>query len=99
MQYGEQGVAVFLDLGPLMAVERVLDRQVGQVEFLVHGGEFLARGLEQRDPDKALRLANVTVNFAGLDVGELLPALVRDAINEHGFLPCTILAFVQALRA
>jgi len=88
VQHGEQRVAVLLDLGPLMAVEGVLDRQVGQVELLVHRIELLARGLEQRNPDETFGLADVTVDFAGLDVGEFLPALVRDAIDQHEFSPC-----------
>jgi hypothetical protein len=81
LQHGEQPIAILLDLGPLVAVKRILNRQVWQVEFLVHRAEFLARGLEQRDPDETFRFADVTVDFAGLDVGEFLATLVRNTID------------------
>ena len=63
VQHGEQRVAVLLDLGPLVAVVRVLDRQLVQVELVLHLGELGGVGVAQRHPDEAVRAADV-----GLDL-------------------------------
>ena len=79
----EQRVAVFLDLGTLVAVARVLDRELVQVEFLLHRGELARPGILQRDPDEAVGAADVVADVLGWDVGELLAVLVGDAVDQH----------------
>ena len=83
LQHREQRIAILFDLRPLMAVAGVFDRQLGQVELFLHRVEFFARGLEHRHPDETLRPVDVTMYLAGLDVGELFAAFIRDAVDEH----------------
>ena len=48
----EEGVAVELDLGPLVGFDRVLDRQLVQVELAGDRLELLGRGLQDAEPDE-----------------------------------------------
>ena len=50
----EEGLAVELDLGPLVGLDRVLDRQLVQVELARDRLELLGRGLEDAEPDEAV---------------------------------------------
>ena len=84
MQDGEDGVAVLLDLRPLVAVARVLHRQLVQVEFVLHGGQFRGVGVLQRHPDEAVRSVDVGLDLALGDFGEFPAVLVGDAIDQHG---------------
>jgi len=79
----EQRIAIFLDLGTLVAVVRILDRQFVQVEFLLHRGEFAGPGIQERHPDEAIGTAYVVADFVGLDVGEFTAVLVCGAVDEH----------------
>ena len=51
----EQRVAVALELGPLVGDDRVLDRQLVQVELARDGRELLARRAVEPDPGDARR--------------------------------------------
>ena len=48
----EQRVAVRLDLGPLVRVVRILDREIVQAEFLLQLAQDAFSGLVQADPDE-----------------------------------------------
>ena len=48
----EQGVAVLLELGTLVRLDRVLDRKLVQVELAAHGVELLLGRLDEADPDE-----------------------------------------------
>ena len=74
---------VLFDLGTLVAVVRVFDRQLVEAEFVLQRGELGRLGILQCDPDEAVRLADVRADFADLDVRELLPVLIRDTVDEH----------------
>lgn len=50
-RHDEQGFAILLDLGSLMGVVGVLDRELVQVELLLHRAEQRHVGLVQADPD------------------------------------------------
>ena len=70
--------------GPLVALARVLDGELVQAELVRHLVQLLARGLEQRDPDEAVRPADVLADVLDRDVGDLAAVLVRDAADQHG---------------
>jgi hypothetical protein len=80
----EQGAAVFLDLRPLVAVARVLGRELVQVELLLHLEHFLVARVLHRHPDEDARLLQVVADLAPVDVRELAAFLVDDAVDEHG---------------
>ncbi len=83
VQHGEDRIAVFLDLGTLVAVVGVLHRQRVQVELVLHLGQLGGVGVPQRHPDEAVRAADVGLDLALGDLGELLAVLVGDAIDQH----------------
>ena len=77
--------AVELELGPLVGVDGVLDRQGVQLEFLGDGVELLGRGLVEAHPHE-----RVVVLPAGLErvveVEHARPTLtlrVRSAVDDH----------------
>jgi len=63
----------------------VLHRELVKAELLLHGVELRLRGLAQRHPDEAARAREVGADLAELDVGELAPVLVSDAVDEQAF--------------
>jgi len=83
MQHREQLVAILLQLGALVAVARVLHRQLVQAELALHLQQVLLGGVAQRHPDKAAGPGQVVVDLALGDVGELAAVLVGDAVDEH----------------
>ena len=83
MQHGKHRIAVLLDLGPLVPVVRVLDRQLVQVEFVLQLGEFRGVGVLELHPDEAARAAEVGTDLALLDLGEFFSVLVGGAIDQH----------------
>jgi hypothetical protein len=80
---GEQRVAVLLDLGPLVPVQRVLHREFVQVELVLHRVQLLVGGVLQRDPDEAVRPRQVLADLRDRNVGELAAVLVGDAVDQH----------------
>ena len=85
LQHGEQRVAVLLDLRPLVAVTRVLDRELVQPELLLHGSELLGRGVLERHPDEAVAAADPASDLLDRNVLDPAPLLVHDAVDEHRF--------------
>ena len=55
-QHDEEGVAVLLELRPLMRAVRVLDREVVEAELVLHLVEQLLARLVQPDPDEERRI-------------------------------------------
>jgi len=68
----------------LVAVARVLDRELVQLELPAHLLELCVAGVAQRHPDEAAGLGEVVVDLALRDVGQLFSFLVDDAVDEHG---------------
>ncbi len=83
MQHREQRVAVFLDLGPLVTDQRVLDGQGVQVKRFLHVREFGRGGILQRHPNKAVRPMQILRDLPDRDLGEFRTVLVRGAADEH----------------
>ncbi|AND90887.1 hypothetical protein ACVIW3_000958 [Bradyrhizobium diazoefficiens] len=86
-RHDEQGLAVLLDLGPLVGVGGVLDREIVQVELLLHGAEQGRVRLVQPDPDHVAGLGPPARGLADGDVGDA-PAVDigtrgDDALSGH----------------
>ena len=83
MQHGEQRIPIFLDLGTLVAMLRILHRQFVQAEFPLHLGEFIGSGLVQRDPDKTFRPADILADIFFHNIGKFFTVFVRNAADQH----------------
>src|SRR5436190_17468124 len=53
LQYDENRVIVLLDLRTLVALPRVLDRELVQAEFMLHGGQLSRARILECNPDEA----------------------------------------------
>ena len=83
MQHGEQRLAVFLDLGALMAELCVFDGKVVQAELVLQGFQFSRRRIVQRHPDEAFGAADVVVDIAWNDVRKFDAVLIGNATDQH----------------
>ena len=90
LQDGEQRIAVFLDLGPLVTVARVVDRQLVQIEFLLHHLQLGGLRVLERDPDEAIGPLEVFADILDGDIGELAAFGICDAVDKHGEGPCAL---------
>src|SRR5882724_2034340 len=75
-----------------MAVSSVLDRKFVQSKLSLHRFEFFRGRLIKRDPDKTLRTAHILVDLPRLNISELPPFLVSNAVDEHRVLLAGIVA-------
>ncbi len=73
VQHDEQRIVVFLDLRPLVALVRVLDRERMEAELLGHLVDLVLRRLEQRDPDEAVGPRHVLADVGHRMSPSLLP--------------------------
>ena len=85
MQNGEQGIAVFLYLGALMAVLGVFDRQFMQPELTPHFSELVGRRFVQCHPHEAFRAADVFADVFLADSGEFFAVFVCDTADQHDY--------------
>ncbi len=83
MQHGEQRVAVFLDLRPLVTLARILDGELVEVELARDLVELALRRLEHRHPDEAVGTMHVLAHVGDGNVGDLPAIFVGDAADEH----------------
>ena len=85
----EQGLAILLDLGPLMGVAGVLDGELVQVELLLHRAEQRHVGFVQPDPDHMSGLGPPGRRLADGDIGDTpsvdIGAGSDDALGGHRF--------------
>jgi hypothetical protein len=65
---------------------RVLDGELVQIEFVLHGGKLPGPGILEGDPDEALRSVHVNADVLGLDVAEFLPVLIGGTVDQHEIL-------------
>ena len=68
----------------LVGMARVFDRQIVQTELVLHRRQLGIGRVAQRDPDEAIRPADILADIGNRDVGELLSVLVGDAVDQHG---------------
>ncbi len=82
----EQRIAVFLDLGALVPVAGVLDRQIVQPEFFLHFIELSIGRIAQRNPDQTAWLFKIFADILNGWFGKFDAVLVGNAIDQHGGL-------------
>ena len=83
MKHREQRIAVVLDLGPLMSIARILDRERMQAELCLHLCERVGVRFAQGNPHEDIRLGYVIADLLDGDVGEFLSVLVGDTTDQH----------------
>ena len=95
-QHDEQGIAVDLELGALMRVVGVLDREVVQPEPALHPAQQLLARLVQAEPDEAVGARVIAARdeveggrgiVLDVDVGDPAPALVGGTVDDHAHRP------------
>ena len=80
----EEGVAVLLELRPLVGVLGVVDREVVQLELALDPGQQLAGRLEQADPDHVAVLAPPVGGLLDGDVGDAVAGEVDAGGDDAG---------------
>lgn len=84
VQHDEQRFAVGFDLGPLVRVVGVLDRQLVQAELLLQLAQQRFIGLMRTDPDEALRrIGKRIADGFQIDIAARTLAAVGDAVDQH----------------
>ena len=83
-RHDEQGVAILLDLRPLMGVVGVLDGEIVQLELLLHAVQHRDVRFMQSDPDHMARPAAPVRGVIDADVGDA-PAIDIDAGGHDAF--------------
>ncbi len=80
----QQGVAEELDLGSLLGLDRVLDRELVQVELAGDAFEFLRRGFDHAEPDEGVVGTGGIVGLLEAELtGPPLAVLIDGAIDDH----------------
>ena len=82
----EQHPVVFLDLGALAAVQRVLHRQLGQVQDLLQHQDLGRYRVLQRNPGESLAAGQHVGQFVDGNVGLALAVGVDGTVDHHGGL-------------
>jgi len=80
----EQGIAILLDLGPLVRMLGVFDRQFMQMELCLDAQQQLAIGFEQPDPDDMARFPRPFAGLFDRDVGYALAGGVDARGDDAG---------------
>ena len=88
LEHDEQRVVVLLNLGPLMRVERVLDREIVQLELLGHLVQLGLGRFVQTDPDEGVVLGAGRREGVGIALGHDLTdaVVVESAVDDHAFI-------------
>jgi hypothetical protein len=94
LHYGEERIAVFVDLRPLVAMMCILDSELVKAELLAHLLELLGLRILQAHPDEAVGPLDVFADVLFRDVGELAALAVSDAVDEHERSPCATAAII-----
>ena len=81
----EQRVAVHVELRALVRLDRVLDRQLVQVELAPHRVELVLGRLVEADPDERVLLAARLMRVQDRKLARpAKPVLVDRAVDDHG---------------
>ena len=83
VHHDEERRAVFLDLGPLVSLLRVLNRELVKGELLLQRRQLRRLGVFQRDPDKTVALGEMRSHLGQRNVGQLLAAIVGHTVDDH----------------
>lgn len=66
----EQGIAILLDLRPLVRMLGILDRQIVQMELRLYAQQKIAVRLQKSDPDDMVRLLGPVTGLLDRNVGD-----------------------------
>ena len=83
VQHDEERRAVLLDLRPLVAVLRVFDGELVQTELVLQRSQLGGVRILERDPDEAVRPAQVRSDLADAGCRRLSAVLIGDAVDQH----------------
>jgi hypothetical protein len=82
----EKPLAILLDLGSLMAPQRILNGQVVEVEFALNPPQQVIGGLVQSEPDDMSGLLCPSARLRNGDVSNPLARLVDAGSHHAGFM-------------
>src|SRR5215210_5887331 len=84
LENDEENPAVALQLGPLVGLRRVLDRQPVQVELVCDGREFLFRRFVEADPGDPVPLPDDFIGLLqGVGLGGAMAVDVDGIVHDH----------------
>src|SRR5262249_22009278 len=83
MQNHEKRLPVFFDLGTLVPLAGILNRQFVQRKFRLHGFKLRWLGILYGDPNKAVGLVDEEMDLINRDIGKLAAILIDDTVDEH----------------
>ena len=83
LQHEEERVAVDLELGPLMRLDRVLDGELVEVELASHRVELVLGRLVQAEPDERLGAEGPVGVLERQLPGPAAPLFVHGAVDDH----------------
>jgi hypothetical protein len=84
VHHDEQRLAVDLELGPLMRLERILDREIMQAEALLHLAEDVLARLMQADPDEPPGLGLELGEAVDVEISDPPSLLISRTADDHG---------------
>src|SRR5215216_8073559 len=84
LEHDKERIPVALQLGPLVGVRRILDRQPVQAELLGDGGEFLFGRLVEPDPRHTAPVSDGLIGlFEGDRLGRTVAVHVDGVVHDH----------------
>ena len=81
----EDAVLIFFELGKLMRLERVLDRELMQRELVADALQQRLRRLVESDPDDMAFALGPLAGLVDLDIGDLAAAMIDSRCDNAGF--------------
>src|SRR5829696_5874486 len=100
LEHDEERIYVALQLGPLVGVRRILDRQPVQAELPCHGRELLFRRLVEADPRHTAPVSYSLIDlFEGGRLGGTVAVHVDGVVHDHRRIIRLCLLLLEHLRA
>ena len=87
VQHDEQAIAVLVDLGSLMTFLRILHGEGVQLELILHLRDLRGLRVAQSHPDEDAGLAEILMNVADVEVGELRTVPISHTRDQHEMSP------------
>src|SRR5918998_4120878 len=104
LEHDKERIPVVLQLGPLVGVRRILDRQPVQAELPGDGGELLCRRLVEADPCNPAPVSNGLIGLLeGYRLGGTVAVHVDGIVHDHSRIirprPFLLVCFSPRRRA
>src|SRR5215210_8540760 len=100
LEHDEERIPVALQLGPLVGVRRILDRQPVQAELLGDGRELLFRRLVEADPRYTAPVSDGLIGlFEGGRLGGTVAVNVDGVVHDHSSIIRLRLLLLVSLSA